>query len=88
MMKTALPDSRGSAVPGDRRLVRWSLVSTLLAVAAVYVWYCAPLGLTRANAAVVGCLAVAAAVSAAMSVRLLTRTSTNRRSRGELVPDH
>jgi len=57
----------------DRRSVRFGLCAILAAVAAVYVWYCAPIGVVTSDAVLAALLAVAAAVCGAASVRLATR---------------
>jgi hypothetical protein len=69
-MQTGSPESDCARVPGEPGIVRMALLSTLFAVAGIYVWYCTPLEVTLINAAVAALLAVAAAACAATSARL------------------
>ena len=85
-MQTVSPESHGDRVPGEPRIVRFTLLSMLFAVAGIYVWYCAPLGANSINAAVVALLAIAAAASAAMSARFMVRVRRHRLPRQDVVP--
>jgi hypothetical protein len=58
----------------DRRWVRLSLTSVLLATAAFYAWYCAPIRSGAGNVALATLLGIAAAVCATLAVRLVART--------------
>jgi heme A synthase len=72
-MSTVSSDPAGSRGHDDRRPVLFGLVAVLAAVAAVYVWYCVPIGVAMINAAFVVVLAVAAVVCGAAAVRLASR---------------
>ena len=77
-MTSFSPDPHGARVAGKRRTVRATLLATLFAVAAVYVWYCAPLGVTLFNSAIVGLLVLAAAVCAVLFARVQVRQRDRR----------
>jgi hypothetical protein len=85
-MQTVSQESHGDPVPGEPRIVRFALLSTLFVVAGIYVWYCAPLGATVINAAVVALLAIAAAAFAAMSARFVFRLRRYRLPRQDVGP--
>ena len=85
-IQTVNPETQGDRVPGEPRIVRFTLLSTLFAIAGVYVWYCAPLGANSINAAFVALLVIAAAASAAMSARLVFRVRRHRPPRQDVVP--
>ena len=75
----APPRSEVADVPRqDRGFVRLSLGSVLLAVAAFYVWYCAPIGFGPGNTALVALLGIAAAGCASLAVRLIGRRRRDR----------
>ena len=84
-MQTGSPESHGQRAPDERRIVRFTLLATLSAVAGIYVWYCTPLGATSISAAVIALLAIAAAASAAMSARLVFRSRRYRLPRQDVV---
>jgi hypothetical protein len=82
-MKTVGPEQDVARVNPRRGAIRASLVATLLAVAAVYAWYCMPLGATLTNVAVTALLAGGAAACAGLSAL----ASARRRNRPRTDPD-
>jgi hypothetical protein len=85
-MKPYSPESARRSGQSDRRSVRFGLCAILAAVAAVYVWYCAPIGAVTSNAVLAALLAVAAAVCGTASVRLAARPPSERVPRRAVVP--
>jgi hypothetical protein len=85
-MQTGSPECDCGSVPGATGIVRMALLSTLFAVAGIYVWYCTPLGVTLINATVVALLAVAAAACVAASARLALRQRRVRPPRHDGAP--